>query len=57
VDQREEEIITNIACGLDPLTAVVAAADDDPKPPAKSSGCLLGLVVALVTAAVLWLLR
>ena len=54
MDQREEEILLNVACGLDPLTAIAASADDDPKPPKKPSGCLFIVLMAL---SVYWLLR
>ena len=43
MDPREEEVVLNVACGLDPLTAIVAA--DDPEPPKrKGAGCLSAIV-------------
>jgi hypothetical protein len=48
---RETEILLNVACGLDPLTAVVAASDDETPP--RRSGCLTAL---LVVGGVLWAL-
>lgn len=46
---REDEILLNVACGLDTLTAVVAAADDE-RPP-RRSGCLPALIVL---GGILW---
>jgi hypothetical protein len=48
---REDEVLLNFACGLDPLTAVVAASDDETPP--RRSGCLAAL---LVVGGVLWAL-
>jgi hypothetical protein len=51
---REEEVLANVACGLDPLTAI-AAASDNPKPrKPQESGCLavlLGLIGAALAFA------
>jgi len=48
---RETEVLLNVACGLDPLTAVVAASDDER--PSQRSGCLTAL---LVVGGALWAL-
>jgi len=45
--EREEEMLLNIAAGLDPLTAFVAASDNSPK---KRWGCLAVLLVGIVLA-------
>ena len=47
--QREDEILLNVALGLDPLTAVVAADDKPGKKPTDCLGCLLaaGLLLLL----------
>lgn len=49
---REEEVVVNVACGLDPLTAIVAASDD-PRPPRRQRpGCVAVLIVALTAWAI-----
>jgi hypothetical protein len=57
--QREDEILLNVALGLDPLTAVVAAADDrPPKGPKTAPSANFGYWILLAVALVLlWLLR
>lgn len=43
---REEEILLNVAAGLDPLTAIVAATGDEEKSPKpQRSGCLAALLL------------
>ena len=53
---REEEVLLNVACGLDPLTAIVAATDDPEPPKPQRSGCFAALlvVIALAIAYALW---
>ncbi len=46
---RDDEVLLNIACGLDPLTAVVAAPNDE-RPPQRSSY----LTAMLIIGGVLW---
>ena len=49
--EREEEMLLNIAAGLDPLTAFVASDD----PPKKRWGCLTVLLVGIALAiAMIW---
>lgn len=45
---RETEVMLNMACGLDPLSAIVAASDE--RPPQRS-GCLTALIVV---GGILW---
>lgn len=51
---REEEVLLNVACGLDPLTAIAAASDEKKPPKPQRSGCLaaLLLVVGIALAVV-----
>jgi hypothetical protein len=55
MDPREEEMLLNVACGLDPLTAIVAASGEDDEPP-RRKGCLgaVLIVVVLAIAYVMW---
>ena len=46
--EREEEVLLNVACGLDPLTAIVAAND---KPP-KRTGCGCFSAMLLIAAGI-----
>jgi hypothetical protein len=48
---QEQEVLLNVACGLDPLTAVVAASDDS-KP--QRSGC--SFAALLMVAGLAWLI-
>jgi hypothetical protein len=53
--EREDEILLNVALGVDPLTAVVAAAADDrPKRPKKKPSANFGYWILLAVAVVLW---
>jgi hypothetical protein len=51
---REDEILLNVALGVDPLTAVVAATDDRPKGPKKKPSANFGYWILLAIALVLW---
>jgi hypothetical protein len=42
--EREEEVLLNVACGLDPLTAIVAAGDDEKPPTSRGSGCVSAVI-------------
>ncbi len=56
---REEEWLLHIAAGIDPLTAFAALPPDEekPKPPRRSTGCLVALIVFVcVVWTVPWLL-
>jgi hypothetical protein len=48
MDPREEELLTHVAAGTDPLTAWAALPDDeDPPPPKGNRGCLWAWLVGL----------
>jgi len=52
---REEEILLNIACGLDSLTAIASASDaDDDKPPKRTDLGCLSVTLLVVAGIVVW---
>jgi hypothetical protein len=50
-------LLLHIAAGTDPLTALAALPPDEekPKPPWKSAGCLVALIVLALLTVVPWL--
>jgi len=52
MDPREEEVLLNVACGLDPLTAIVAASGDGDEPP-RRRGCVGAAIVVVFIVTVL----
>ena len=57
MDPREEELLTHVAAGTDPLTAWAALPDDDDPPPRNPKpGCVAVLAVVLLGAllSTLW---
>jgi hypothetical protein len=57
MDRHEGEVLLNVACGLDPLTSVIAATGDGDEPPRRKGclGALLVVFVVTVLASVAWL--
>jgi len=57
MNDREEELLTYVAAGTDPLTAWAALPDDENEPPSEQHKGGLGCAVALIVAALilLWL--
>ena len=53
---REDEWITHVAAGTDPLTALAAVTDDDKRQLRPPCGCFIAVLAVMAAVASVWAL-